>query len=352
VRAGQNEKMIESLPHNPRNAVTARIEKQTDQVADGTRTFVRKVLNANNHDHTPTEWAASSDPQHWNYWRREALIYRSDLSQWLTGCQVRLPQMFECQQTGDDEIELTLEWIEGRHGKTLTIDDYAHIAYAWAGAQMRIAERPWQAPWASRQFIEAYAASKPVDYALLQDDRAWQAPLIKDNWPSQLRQKLLNLYRHREALLTILNRGPKLPSHLDLWPNNVFVTPDDMVVPIDWSFFGFGTLAEDIGNFIPDSVFDDFMSPDQLPELEKKMFTGYLDGLADAGASFDTALVRRLLHASAVKYVWLGPLLLERAGQKTQSAYGGVALDDANEQYRARGATLDFLCGWAEQALD
>lgn len=66
----------------------------------------------------------------------------------------------------------------------------------------------------------------------------------------------------------------------------------------------------------------------------------------------DPDLTRQCLWASAVKYVWLGPLLLERAGAQVQQTYGGADLEDAHQQYRARGATLDFICDWAVLALD
>jgi len=53
-----------------------------------------------------------------------------------------------------------------------------------------------------------------------------------------------------------------------------------------------------------------------------------------------------------VKYVWLGPLLLEKAGAQVQHEYGGRELTDANLQYRNRGLALAQVCGWAQKALD
>ncbi|MFF1821428.1 hypothetical protein ACFVWG_29265 [Kribbella sp. NPDC058245] len=65
---------ITVLRHNPLNAVTETVERLT--YADG-RTAIRKRLRR------PVEvsgdpWAASVDPRHWNYWRREVEVYRDE----------------------------------------------------------------------------------------------------------------------------------------------------------------------------------------------------------------------------------------------------------------------------------
>lgn len=61
----------ETLRHNPLNAVTATVERITGE--DG-ETFIRKELREPSDSAGP--WAASSDPRHWNYWRRELEVYQ------------------------------------------------------------------------------------------------------------------------------------------------------------------------------------------------------------------------------------------------------------------------------------
>jgi hypothetical protein len=59
-----------TLRHNPLNAVTATVERLTDATG---RTVIYKELRQ------PTgvdAWAASADPRHWNYWRRELEVYQ------------------------------------------------------------------------------------------------------------------------------------------------------------------------------------------------------------------------------------------------------------------------------------
>ncbi len=203
-----------------------------------------------------------------------------------------------------------------------------------------------------------YAQSKPADYELLttrtQKGRsAWAQPLIKENWPSELADGLASLYANRELLWELLESAPQSPCHLDFWPNNVIVTERDEVVLIDWAFFGSGSLVEDVGNFIPDAIFDGFFAGEDIGVLESTMWRAYTAGLADFDVGLDLPL-RRYLHASAVKYVWLAPLLLARAKDAHQLSYGGEAIADrvdVNEQYRARGMALMRLCEWADEAV-
>ena len=86
-------------------------------------------------------------------------------------------------------------------------------------------------------------------------------------------------------------------------------------------------------------------------EMEGRLLAAYGTGLAAGGYAVGERELARFVHACAVKYVWLGPLLLERAQGANQTGYGGVELEDASAQYRARGRTLEFLGGWAAAAL-
>ncbi len=344
-----NERALGALLHNRNNAVTASITR----VRHGAGTLVRKVLNGRNTFDTAPEWRASDDPRHWNYWRRELEVYRSDIPQILRDSGVRLPRLHAVEERSEASVTLLLEDIDGRSGRDLTLQDYVRVCGAWGHAQANLSRHDdlLEMPWTSTGFLCAYTTSKAVDYSLLYADAAWRAPLIAENWPPQLRARLVFLYENAERLYAILEGARQVPSHLDFWPNNVFVDTQGVVVPVDWAFFGGGALAEDLGNFIPDAVFDGFMPAAKLPEMTETLFAAYMSGLAAGGLDVDAVQLRRLLWASAVKYVWLGPLLLARAAEPEQRSYGGAVLQDANTQYRERGVALNFLGGWAMQAL-
>ena len=54
---------------------------------------------------------------------------------------------------------------------------------------------------------------------------------------------------------------------------------DGTVALFDWSFTGDAALGEDIGNQVPDGVFDLFWSAERVGELDEAVFHAYLDGL-------------------------------------------------------------------------
>ncbi len=61
-------------------------------------------------------------------------------------------------------------------------------------------------------------------------------------------------------------------------------------------------------------------------------------------------MVRLGICASAVKYEWLGPLMLQRASEARQLEYGGEETADSDLLYAERGRALAFLTSWAEEA--
>jgi thiamine kinase-like enzyme len=145
---------------------------------------------------------------------------------------------------------------------------------------------------------------------------------------------------------------PRTVCHLDVWPNNIVRRPDGEVVFLDWAFTGDGALGEDVGNLIPDSVFDLLLDHELLPDLDERLTGAYLRGLRDAGWIGDPRLVRLGICASAVKYDWLTVLSLERAAAEEQLAYGRGSTVDADRWYAARAAGLALCARWAAEAED
>jgi hypothetical protein len=337
---GVRDAVVEPLTHNPMNAVTGGIWR----VTGGSRPAVLKVLTRRKAGYEG--WGASDDARHWNYWRREADVYASGLPGVWSGTGVRAPELLALLERDDGDLALWTEDVRGRPGTSWDVERHALLGHQLGLAQG--AAGAVERPWLSRSFLREYVDSKPVPYELLDDDAAWRQPLVAENFPPGLRGEATRLLRDREMLLTVMESLPRALCHLDLWPHNL-IDHDGESVLVDWAFTGDGALGEDIGNHIPDSIFDLFLPAALLPALDAAVYAAYVRGLRESGWDGDERLVRLAVCASAVKYVWLVPLMLRGAG-KRQLDYGGAGTVDAAHRYRERGTTMMYLAGWADEA--
>jgi hypothetical protein len=343
----------EALIHNSYNAVTAGVWR----VRAGPASFVLKVLSP---DGTAAsgEWSPSGDPTHWNYWEREALAYESGVTSAYSGAGIRGPRLLASHRRPSGDVALWLEDARGGGdsvpGTGWSVHDYRRFARALGVAQgsAAVAGTCLDYPWLTRRFLRDYVLSKPADRGILYSDDAWRLPLVRDNFPDGLRRGLARLHEEREPYFSLIERLPRALCHLDVWPNNLFAKVDGSFTLVDWSFVGAGALGEDIGNLVPDSVFDLFMPAEALPELDEAVFGGYVSGLREAGWLGDERLVRLGMRASAVKYEWLGPLMVQKASDAEHVGYGGSGAVDSSRLYAERAATLAFLVSWAEEARE
>lgn len=228
------------------------------------------------------------------------------------------------------------------------MDDLAAAAHALGGAQGRPAQP--DEPWLSRGFLRSYSGTRAVRWPLLQDDDAWTEPLVAEHFGPELRQGLVALHERRERLLGVVEALPRTICHLDVWPNNLIRRPEGEVVLLDWAFTGDGALGEDVGNLVPDSVFDGLLARDRLDELDAAVTAAYLAGLREAGWRGEERLVRLAICASAVKYRWLVVLDLERAVGAAHRGYGGAEVVDVGERYADHAAGLALCVRWAQEA--
>jgi hypothetical protein len=332
------EKPAESVPHNPLSGVTHSIERLT---LSGGRQVVRKRIGPGKPG-VPERWRTSEDPRHWNWWEREAHAYRSAaLRGSLAGTGLGMP---EADVVSDGfGYTLLLEWVDGAPGTGFDLADHMAVAEALGRWQAR---PPLDEPWLSHRFLREYSGSKPVP-AIAAD--AWDAPVVCELWPPGLEAGWQTLVQGRERMMGLMERLPRATCHLDVWPANVVHRPSGEIVLVDWAFCGDGALGEDIGNLVPDSVFDLFWAADRLDELAEETYVAYVAGLRTGGWSGDETLVRPGMTASAVKYTWLLPVTLAHARDATHRAYFREV--EGRELYAARGAAFALLVDWAGGAL-
>ncbi|MFF4252404.1 aminoglycoside phosphotransferase [Streptomyces sp. NPDC001663] len=342
---GTDKVAVEPLVHNPKNGVTAGVWRVSAGDGDGDRSAVLKVLTRNKE--ATGHWAATDDPRHWNYWRREADVYESGLAQLWRPYGIRAPRLLGCVERPDGDVALWLEDVRGEPATSWPQARHIEHARRLGAAQAAVGETA-DHPWLSRRFLREYVGSNTLGQELLDEDEAWQQPLVRDHFPPGLRHDMVRLHHDREWFLQIMETLPRTLSHLDHWPANACSHGPDSVL-LDWAFTGDGALGEDLGNYLPDSVFDLFVPAAHLPEYAARAYEAYLHGLRESGWGGDEDLVRLAVCASAVKYDWLTALSLSRASEE-QLDYGGARTVSGELRYRERGLTLAFLAEWAAEA--
>jgi hypothetical protein len=299
-------------------------------------------------------WTAGDhDQRRWTYWCREPLAYQHDLVRAFSAGGIVSPACLGLDVTGSDAA-LLLDWVDGAAGQDWPVTSYGTAAEALGRAQAPFlvgAPQP-SFRWLSRRFLREYSSEKPVAWELLGDDETWAHPVVRQTFPAGLREGVEFVHEHRERLYQISESLPRTLCHLDFWAKNLFRQGQGGIVLIDWSFAGDGAIGEDVGNLIPDAVFDHFVAAEQLPELERCVYGGYLRGLRSGGWHDDPRLVQLGMWSSAVKYDWLAALTLSQVSQERQFRYGGGGEIDADFKFRERSRALLYNARWARQAVE
>jgi hypothetical protein len=303
---------------------------------------------------------ASRRPGSYQFWAREPAIFADGLPAAYREAGIRLPRLLRRFDRSDGSIALWLEDVSGRSGAGLSIADLGVFARRLGEAQGRIAVEGVPAlPWLSRGFLREYAAGRPVEpgspWRLEPDDRRWgrQTMAAID---LRLRDDLIRLQRELNTFLGWVAAAPRTIAHLDVWPTNVFIddaaTGGGDIVLIDWAFAGEGGLGEDVGNLVPDTVFDLLHPPSILADLDRAVFTEYVEGLRAAGWIGDERAVRLAMCASAVKYAWIAAGMLARSDLPEQEIYGTAPRVATDELFAVRAAVMRHLVGWADEARE
>lgn len=288
------------------NEVTAGLYRVAGTAHDGDTlvpwSIFLKVLRASSGDSshgTPSGgFTPSDEPQHWNYWKREALLYASGLLDDLAPDLVA-PRCFAV--TADSPAEASI-WLEEIHG--VPAADWPVERFGLAACHLGrfqgayLAGRPLPSyDWLSRHGLRQWAPD--ATYAapeLLRDPAAWQHPLIRPHLPAEAQRQAIRLWAARDALLDAVERLPRTLCHLDFWPPNLFAglgaADGHHTVLIDWSFAGLGAPTEDTANLVMDCVWMFKQDPAHLERLEQVIVEGYSAGVHEAGWHGD----ERLLH--------------------------------------------------------
>jgi thiamine kinase-like enzyme len=157
--------------------------------------------------------------------------------------------------------------------------------------------------WLSRNWLRGWVDVCAQFVESIRDDNRWHDPRLASLEP--LRQRVSDLWDHREELFAVAEEPPLTISHWDFWPMNLYAGDD--IVAIDWSQIGLSGVAHDLDQLTLDTVWMHIRPDESLTALEDLVLPAYVEGLHESGYEIELEQLRRWYGAAAaLRYAWLG----------------------------------------------
>lgn len=254
-----------------------------------------------------TDMGEDDDPTHWNYWKREILVYRSAFLDTLPP-GLAAPQCYATVELPGDIAALWLEDLGVLPARRWSLEQYAlaarHLgrfngAYASADSQPSF-------PWLGRQRHRQWLATAEIQ------SLPWDHPLVNARYSGGAANAFRRMLADRALFLARLDQLGLMLSHGDTYPTNLMVRRrsdgGQETVALDWALLGLEPPGTDLGQLT-------FGAHNDLPaarpdDVTDSLFESYLDGLRDSGSSIDPKLARFGFVASAAFRVGLFQLIM------------------------------------------
>jgi hypothetical protein len=282
------------------------------------------------------------DQTHWNYWKRELLLYQSG---WLESLPegIRSPLCYDAAEIPGNMGGIWLEDVKDSFSGTWPLHRYALAARHLGrlnGIYISRRELP-TFPWLSRQRIRQWLGTIPWQ------DFPWDHPLVWQQFPNPEMDSFRSMLQDNQRFLAKLDQIPKTICHGDTYPTN-FISrhmprSQEQTVAMNWAQAGIEPLGDDLGQLVYGTYMN--LKSYKLRDISETLFTCYVNGLQDSGCRVDTQLVRFGYTASAAFRVGLFKLVFLDEQLKRKEDYLSNAVSHplitepfesvmANEAYR------------------
>jgi hypothetical protein len=314
----------------------------------------------------------SHEPRDWNYWKREALAFRSGLLDDSTG-PLWPVRSYAVEEVTADEVWIWLQACGDIHASPhWTLDDLASAAHdlgAFAAQWASAPPSPERYPWLACRWVNGWVATSRllgVDHATGHDG-CWASPLLRDLIPRTTQLRAANLMAQAEPLQNKLAQLPVTLAHHDAQASNTFQAEEcgleHGTVMIDWSFLGLAPVGTDLGLHVAQSLTGGAVNPTQAADFDRMATEAYLMGVRvyGGGGPSEAILFARAASAALVgvswltaQAAWLCPEMRAVVGDDMSTWPESAALQqntDVENVLAGWAATFEFLLGLGDEAM-
>jgi hypothetical protein len=230
-----------------------------------------------------------TDQSHWNYWKRELLIYQSG---WLNSLPegIRAPVSYDAMEVPGNMAGIWLEDVKDSFSGNWPLHRYA-LAARHLGRLNGIYISRRELPsfgWLSQQRTRQWLKSIPWQ------DFPWDHPLVWQQFSNRGVDNFHSMLEENERFLARLEKLPMTVSHGDSNPSN-FISRhlprnQEQTVAMNWSLTGIEPIGDDLGQLVYGTYMN--LKGYKLRDISETLFTSYVNGLQDSGCHVDTQLLR------------------------------------------------------------
>jgi hypothetical protein len=249
-----------------------------------------------------------NDPQHHNYWRREALLFESNLLDDLPGL-IRAPIRYLVEAQQDGTVWLWMEHVKGQFAHTKEQFEFiAHQLGMFNAEYLTTRAMPNEA-WICRGWLKSWTTSSRM-YAprtesflsRLQDEE------VKSAW-----EWLQALTADLDDKLSSLERLPRVLAHQDLSHKNMLIEMTsvyEQLVLMDWQFLSISGIGEDLGKMFGVNMSLGMIPISQFEAYRESLFNSYIKGMKESGWQGNEELARYgYCLSAALRSMWEVPQL-------------------------------------------
>lgn len=260
------------------------------------------------------EQEEKNNPQHHNYWRREALVNQ-------TGVLTELPEVIyapQCYKVEEKENSSVWIWMEEIKEDNKRL--WSENEFAFAARQLGIFNGTYitekiiiDYSWICRKWLKSWVNGCKKHSI---DPTIYYSKVQNLSNLNSIYNSYVYLNKNLDKHFNALNNLPRVLAHQDLSKQNMYINVNEgaekQLTLIDWQFLSISGLGEDLGKLYGVALSQQDIPIEKMDDYKELLFTNYLSGLREVGWNGDATLPKYGFYASfAIRSAWEVPKLFK-----------------------------------------